>query len=174
MPAFKTENAAKDAGNKLLREFWRGPGRPKSIEGEEQKKTDGSDGRERESVGDQRRMIQLGQHPKRANKDSSTAPVKRAPTPADYITPKQKRTNWSKGEHADRLKNVVEQWDGKGPATLDQNGEQLSMRAFANIMSIPFDTFIKYSCEDTSKRRKLGASVGRTRTFSKNQSNLFF
>ena len=60
LPAFKTENAAKDAGNKLLREFWRGPGRPKSIEGEEQKKTDGSDGRERESVGDQRRMIQLG------------------------------------------------------------------------------------------------------------------
>jgi hypothetical protein len=60
---------------------------------------------------------------------------------------KQKRTNWSEGANYEKLRLAVEQWDTEG-ATLDENGEDLSMVVYCSSIGIPYHTF-KHNAKTT-------------------------
>jgi hypothetical protein len=74
------------------------------------------------------------------------------------------RVNWSKGDNRTKLEAALIKWKKE---VLDENGEALSMLAFANIEGIPKRTFSKYA----SGKLKVGASVGRKKAVSNDASS---
>jgi hypothetical protein len=97
------------------------------------------------------------------------APPKAATTdtvPGEKIN--KKRTNWSLAENQSILKRAVNDWVKKEGTALDTNGEPYArLTMYASVAGIPYSTLKKYVCEDESKRRTLGNSVGRKALFSK-------
>jgi hypothetical protein len=73
------------------------------------------------------------------------------------------RVNWSSGAPLEKLEEAVKEWDENGPLSLDENDEKMSKCAYAHSVAIPYHTLYKYINDDKSKRRSLGASVGRQR-----------
>ena len=55
----------------------------------------------------------------------------------------------------------MKEWDEKGERAFDDNGEPLQLKAFSNVVGVPYDTFKKYATKDSDKRRPLGKSAGR-------------
>jgi hypothetical protein len=74
---------------------------------------------------------------------------------------KKARTNWGKGEAKIKLEKAVQEWDEKGERAFDGNGEPLQLKAYSNVVGIPYYTFKKYAAKDSGKRRSLGRSIGR-------------
>jgi hypothetical protein len=75
------------------------------------------------------------------------------------------RTNWSTPENAAKLQEAVEEWHKKSTRCTPQT----SLRSFAEMAGIPFGTVSNYVTGSSDKRRKLGASVGRTGLLKKNE-----
>jgi hypothetical protein len=69
-------------------------------------------------------------------------------------------TNWGEGEAKISMENAVSEWDGKTGQALDSNGEERSLRVFAAVVSIPYDTLKMYVSSDAEKRRVIGNCVG--------------
>lgn len=82
----------------------------------------------------------------------------------DHDHPKKKRINHSKD---DTMKNAVEEWFRiKGMEGAPSRAK------FARSRGIKPSSFSQYACDDPSKRRKLGARVGRTSLVSEQVSEL--
>ena len=75
------------------------------------------------------------------------------------------RTNWSTPENAAKLQEAVKEWHKKSTRCTPQT----SLRSFAEMVGIPFGTVSNYVTGSMDKRRKLGASVGRTGLLEKNE-----
>ena len=73
---------------------------------------------------------------------------------------KTTRTNWSKGENAERLAKAVGDWFGKKGDAIDENGESIALKPFSVIVRIPYRTLANYTNKDPKKRHKLGKASG--------------
>jgi hypothetical protein len=78
-----------------------------------------------------------------------------SPPASEDVSPKAKmsRVNWSKGDNRAKLEAALIKWKDE---PLDENGEFISMLAFANMQGIPKRTFSNYA----SGKLKVEASVG--------------
>ena len=77
--------------------------------------------------------------------------------------PKAKRKKYT-GEEASKLEDAVKEWDGlpwDGYRKLHPTHGKISANSFAKLKGYKLKLFEKYACNDKSKRRKLGGSVGR-------------
>jgi len=86
--------------------------------------------------------------------------TKAVPSTSTPMKPKAKRMNWSLPENKKKLDKAIEEWKDQSGRMLDGNGEALTLPAFANTVGVPYHTLRKYVCEDESKRRETGKSVG--------------
>mmetsp|Transcript_37450 Transcript_37450/g.80837 ORF Transcript_37450/g.80837 Transcript_37450/m.80837 type:complete len:369 (+) Transcript_37450:90-1196(+) len=82
----------------------------------------------------------------------------------DHHHPKKKRINHSKDN---TMKNAVEEW-----FRIKGTEGAPSRAKFARSRGIKPSSFSQYACDDPSKRRKLGARVGRTSLVSEQVSEL--
>ena len=83
---------------------------------------------------------------------------------ATLVGTKLKRTNWSTGEHLERLTKAVENWDAKTGEFLTQD-PTLSLIKYAELAGISYQTLAAYACKDVGKRKALGKSVGKKPLF---------
>ena len=71
-----------------------------------------------------------------------------------------KRINWSKGEHMEKLSVAVDDWlNNKGKA-MSGEGRKLKLKEYCVQVSIPYKTLSKYVCKDPKKRRTVGQGQG--------------
>ncbi len=64
---------------------------------------------------------------------------------------KQKRVDWRKGDKLAKLEGALTKWKEK---VLDENGEALSIHAFANIEGIPERTFRRLVARQSGARER--------------------
>ena len=87
---------------------------------------------------------------------------KRPPTSTSTMSPpnpkimKAPRTNWGVGDASIKIGKAVTDWDKQTGDALDCNGEKRKIRAFMNVVNIPYGTLKYYLCTDKSKRRVIG------------------
>ena len=146
-----TEEEAHEAGNRGIKDFFlvkRGHGRYKTMWEEIEQETT-------EAL-----KSQTHGQPKTSPSDSTNAALsaqKRKSPPCSQgnaPAPKRIQVNWSKGEALVQLDAAVSMWT---KAPVDDNGEALSIVAFANLSGIPPCTFQKYA----TGRQKAGDSIRR-------------
>jgi hypothetical protein len=73
---------------------------------------------------------------RRAEKASAPIPPKKSTAP---------RSNWGKGEGLQKMTKAVQEWNEKSGRYFESNGEDRSLRVFANVVGIPYDSFKKYA-----------------------------
>ena len=69
---------------------------------------------------------------------------------------KKPRIQWSAPERAKALAAAVLEWDERGPATLRDDGTNMSLGHFAQVKGINEHLFQKYAHADKKKRRTIG------------------
>eukprot|EP00978_Attheya_sp_CCMP212_P031727 scaffold120920_cov35-Attheya_sp.AAC.1 len=93
-------------------------------------------------------------------------PKKRRAEKAPAPIPKKKstvsRSNWGKGEGLQMMTKAVQEWNERSGRYFDSNGEDRSLKVFANVVGIPYDSFKKYVCSSSAKsKRELGKQGGK-------------
>jgi hypothetical protein len=173
-PLANTEAEAKARGNSTLFDYWRRSraGRPKKS---------GNLASDKIVVkANNTKKKKSGPVPK-----PKPGPVpKPKPTPRQKTTanedgilqcaqkPKQKRTNWSKGENLLKIASAVKDWEDETGEALDSNGEKLRLAVYSNVVGIPYSTFKKFVAAKQETRREVGKSVGKAPLLAK-QDQLF-
>ena len=74
---------------------------------------------------------------------------------------KKPRIQWSAPERAKALAAAVLEWDERGPATLRDDGTNMSLAHFAQAKGISEHLFQKYAHTDKKKRRTIGKASHR-------------
>jgi len=69
------------------------------------------------------------------------------------------------------MMSAVNNWEDKTGEALDSNGEELRLRAYSNVVGIPYDTFKKFVPANQEKRREVGKSVGKAPLLKKEDQN---
>ena len=82
------------------------------------------------------------------------------------VKDKQKRVNYGQGAAKDNLEQAIIEWDKKCGRALAINGEERSMKCFAGVIGIPYNTSQKYSCAKVDNQRYTGKSVRRNSPLS--------
>ena len=84
---------------------------------------------------------------------------------AALVGTKLKRINWGHGEPLERMTKVVADWDAKtGPHLMEK--PTMLLTEYAKLVDINYQTLSVYCCNNHSKRKQLGSSVGNKPLFN--------
>ena len=103
---------------------------------------------------------------KRRKKCSSTREQETPKATKEKTAVEQKisrRTNWGVGDNKKKMERAVDNWNKKTGNAVDCNGEQVALKTYSTLTSIPYNTLVKYITGDANKQHKVGCTIGQNK-----------